>query len=555
MRQLRFLIFIVIIFMSLSALCGAAESKTPQSGQLPGDIQAVFNKPLYKGATWGLRVVDSDGKVIIDYNSKHQFFIGSVRKVFSVGELLNQVGPDHTYDTPVYRIGSVDSDGVLHGNLVLVASGDLTMGGRTNPDGSIAITNFDHNEADSLGNAELTAPDPTAGYAQLAQQIAAAGIKKVAGDVIVDDRLFQPFDFRGQFKVTPMFVNDDVVDLTINPLTAQRPALVQWRPTSAALDIDSKLMISPSGSQYSLKLDPEFPQCIGTPGCSAGITGNVPVDFKPMFTGKFPLVQVVRIVNPSNYARTLFIEKLQTAGVAVDAPALKPNPASMLPARHSYTADTRVAELRGLPYSDYAKYILKVSYNIGADTSLVLWGLTQNVDSMKDALAAEPKNLTTNYGVPAGQFSFVDGSGGGETTATTVAVTQMLSALRRRLVNRNATGILTMYDLSPTFPIFRDALPVLGVDGSLGFVNQFTADASLAGAKGQVHAKTGTYAQGSEAGLLIKGQAFGGYIQTKRGKQLIYEVVVNNVPVQNLSDLMQIFQDEGTVSAILWRDN
>ena len=108
---------------------------------------------------------------------------------------MNEIGPDHTYDTPVYRIGNVDSAGVLHGNLVLVASGDLTMGGRTNPDGSIAVTDFDHNEADSLGNAELTAPDPTAGYAQLAQQIAAAGIKKIAGDVIVDDRLLQPLGF------------------------------------------------------------------------------------------------------------------------------------------------------------------------------------------------------------------------------------------------------------------------------------------------------------------------------------------------------------------------
>lgn len=538
MRQLRSVIFMVTLLLVTSAISMAGD-QTPPSGQVPGDIQAVFSKPLYKGATWGLRVVDSEGKVLIDYNPQQKLFIGSVRKIFSVGELLNAVGPDHTYDTPVYRVGNVDGAGVLHGNLVLVASGDLTMGGRTNPDGSIAVTDFDHNEADSLGNAELTAPDPTAGYAQLAQQIANARIKKVAGDIIIDDSLWQPWDFRGQFKVTPIFVNDDVVDLTINPTTPQRPALISWRPTSAALEVDTKLLTVAGGSDYSLKLGPEFPQCIGTPGCKASVTGDLPMDFKPMFTDRFPLVQVIRIVNPTNYARTVLIEKLQDAGVAVEAPAVKQNDASTLPARNAYANDAMVAKLHGLPYSDYAKFILKVSYNIGADTSLVLFGLTQKVDNMSDALAVEQKNLAVNYGVPADQYHFVDGSGGGPSTATTAAVTQMLTALSNR----------------PTFPILRDALPNMGIDGSLGFVNQFESDPSLAGAKGHVHSKPGTYAEGTATGLLIKGQAFGGYIDAKSGKRLMYQLVVNNVSVKQLNDLLEIFQDEGMVSAMLWRDN
>jgi D-alanyl-D-alanine carboxypeptidase/D-alanyl-D-alanine carboxypeptidase/D-alanyl-D-alanine-endopeptidase (penicillin-binding protein 4) len=95
----------------------------------------------------------------------------------------------------------------------------------------------------------------------------------------------------------------------------------------------------------------------------------------------------------------------------------------------------------------------------------------------------------------------------------------------------------------------------MGIDGSLGFVNQFESDPSLAGAKGHVHSKPGTYAEGSATGLLIKGQAFGGYIQAKSGKQLMYQLVINNVPVQQLTNLLEMFQDQGTVSAILWRDN
>ncbi|MBV8371655.1 MAG: D-alanyl-D-alanine carboxypeptidase, partial [Candidatus Eremiobacteraeota bacterium] len=136
----------------------ASEVQNAPSG-IPADIRAVFEKPRYKHAIWGLRVLDG-ARAIVDLNSNRPFYIGSVRKIFSVGQLLNAVGPNHTYDTPVYRTGEVDSQGVLHGNLVVVASGDLTMGGRTNPDGTIAVSNWDHNEAESLGNAILTKPNP-----------------------------------------------------------------------------------------------------------------------------------------------------------------------------------------------------------------------------------------------------------------------------------------------------------------------------------------------------------------------------------------------------------
>jgi D-alanyl-D-alanine carboxypeptidase len=194
---------------------------------VPADIQAIFDKPFYNGAIWGLHVVDLDsGKTLIDLQPDCLLFIGSVRKVFSVGELVNQIGPDHRYSTPVYRRGEVSADGDLHGDLVLVASGDLTMGGRTNSDGTIAVTNYDHNEADSLGNAVLSEPDPVAGYRALANQVAQQGITRITGAVTIDDRLFQPFDFREQFDVRPIFVNGDVVDASIQPTHVAKRAQV-----------------------------------------------------------------------------------------------------------------------------------------------------------------------------------------------------------------------------------------------------------------------------------------------------------------------------------------
>ncbi len=506
---------------------------------VPADVQTVLNRPRYKDARWGLRVVDAgSGAVLINLDPDHDFLIGSVRKIFSVGELLNQVGPGHRYNTPIFRQGAIDGAGVLNGNLILDASGDLTMGGRTNPDGSIAVSEYDHNEADSLGNAVLTAPNPLAGYTALARQVAKAGIKEINGDVIIDDRLFQPYNFRGEFDLKPIFVNDDAVDLTINPAAAGSPASVVSRPISAALRVTSTLATSGPGSDHALKLEPEFPPCIGVAGCTAEIAGKLPIDFVPPLTNKFPLVRTFRIVQPSNYARTVLIEALQGAGVKVDAPPVAFNRVDLLPPNSSYPPATKIAELTGLPYSDDAKLVLKVSYNMGADTSLMLYGLTQGVNNMGDALVVERKNLISNYAIPGNQFQFIDGSGGGYTTATNPAVTNMLLAIAAK----------------PAFPSFFAALPILGVDGSLAFVTDFQSDPTLAGARGQVNAKTGTFVAGTASGLVLKAQALGGYIKTKSGRKLAFELVVNEVAITGLNDVIQAFQDEGTVSAILWRD-
>jgi D-alanyl-D-alanine carboxypeptidase/D-alanyl-D-alanine-endopeptidase (penicillin-binding protein 4) len=527
-----------ITVLAISFLIGCAAWIPARSQSVPPEIKAIMDKPAYKDSIWGLRVVDLEtGQPIIDLKPQYQFFIGSVRKVFTLGELLNQVGPNHTYDTPIYREGAINGQGTLKGNLILVASGDLTMGGRTNPDGSIAFANYDHNEANSLGNAALTKADPLAGYAALAHQIAASGIKEVAGEVVIDDRLFKPYFFRDEFSLTPMFVNDDVVDLIINPTQLGDLAPVKHRPHSEALSVDSDVVMTAAGTDVNIA--PGLPPCIGTPDCRVTLSGDLPVGFVPPLTNQYPLIRTFRITDPSSYARTILIEELRKAGVKVDAPTVEGNPAQLLPAKDCYQAGNRVAELRGLPYAEDAKFIAKVSYNIGADTSLLLYGVTQGADDMTSALAAEKINLQNNYGIEPSEYFFVDGSGGGESTAINRAVTQMLADMRGR----------------PTFPEYFAALPIMGVDGSLAFVTDFESDSTLAPAKGQIHAKPGTFVAATAEGASVRGQAFAGYIRAKSGRKLIYHLVVNNVAYTGISGLLQVFQDQGTISALLWRDN
>lgn len=516
-----------------STHCSVISSQDEISIRKNEDIDAILNKPLYQNSIWGLQVIDQKtGDLLINLRPNDHFYIGSIRKLFSVGELLNHLGADYKFHTPVNYQGTIDNKGVLTGDLVLVASGDLTMAGRTLPNGTIAISNFDHNEANSLGNAILTSPDPLAGYKELAKQVYDFGIRQVNGNVIIDDRLFTPFNFRNEFNVSAIFVNDDVIDVTINPGSVGNSASVNWRPLSEAFTILSKLKTTAPDTPETYKLSPELPACIGRKPCQGQISGNLPSNFVPPLTAKLPLVQTFRIVKPANYARTVFIEALQQVGITVNAPVVAINPP---PPNGTYRP---ITSLISLPYSEYTKFILKVSYNIGADTSLVLFGVAHSVNNMAKALLVEKNLLTTRYHLPANEFYFIDGSGGGRTTATNSVVTKWLQIM----------------STLPVFQAYFDALPILGIDGSLAIVTEFQANPSLKGATGNIRAKTGTYAEGSSLGLMLKGQGFAGYITTKSGRKLIYQLVVNNVSITTIDEVLKVFQDEGTLSAILWRD-
>jgi D-alanyl-D-alanine carboxypeptidase/D-alanyl-D-alanine-endopeptidase (penicillin-binding protein 4) len=69
-----------------------------------------------------------------------------------------------------------------------------------------------------------------------------------------------------------------------------------------------------------------------------------------------------------------------------------------------------------------------------------------------------------------------------------------------------------------------------------------------------VHAKTGTYVVGSAAGPVFKAQALAGYIDARSGRHLAFTMTVNDVgSISGVDEILPVFQDQGTIAAILWR--
>ena len=251
-------------------------------------------------------------------------------------------------DKPVYAQGEISSSGQLNGNLILVASGDLTMGGRATPEGEIAYTNVDHNDANALGICQLTPQNPLAGIEDLARQAAKKGIGEIKGEVIVDTRFFPENpapSLELEYPLSPIIINDNLIDFTIQPQQAGSPARVDWRPKTSFFKVDAKVNTVSAGQPLTVDIfSPQDHQIV--------IRGQVPED-------SAPVIRTFQVPDPASFARALFIEALRNQGIQVPASVLSVNPVNLLPEAKSYPGFSKVAELVSLPFKEYARLIIK----------------------------------------------------------------------------------------------------------------------------------------------------------------------------------------------------
>jgi D-alanyl-D-alanine carboxypeptidase/D-alanyl-D-alanine-endopeptidase (penicillin-binding protein 4) len=487
---------------------------------LRADIEKVINAPEYKHSHWGLLFVDMEtGQIVYEHNADKLFAPASATKLYSVAAALDALGADYRFRTPVHRKGSVQ-DGQLHGDLILVASGDLSMGGRTDRDGHIAFTNSDHTYANGNEKAELTEPDPLAGLNDLARQVAEAGIKRVRGDVRIDDRLFEKAESTGSgpSRLTPIMVNDNVIDVIITPGEAGSAATVKWRPETSAIQVDAQVQTAEKGSRTHITITSPEPGRLVVRGRLAA--------------GHKPLVRVHEVDDAASFARTLFIEALKRAGVTVDASALESNHADRLPSAEALAQLPRVAELTSPPFSESAKLTLKVSHNLHASTLPLLVAVKHGKRTLADGMRLE-RDFLARAGVDVDTISFGGGAGGARADNTTPRATvQLLRAMAKR----------------PDFAAYKSALPVLGEDGTLS-----TAVAADSPARGKVQAKTGTLIWDNALNnrMLLGSKALAGYLTTARGRPLAFALFVNQGHLVRTEDVSRHGQTLGKLCEIV----
>ncbi|HLM30785.1 MAG TPA: D-alanyl-D-alanine carboxypeptidase/D-alanyl-D-alanine-endopeptidase [Solirubrobacterales bacterium] len=457
-------------------------------------IQSLMATPPFDLAVWGMSVSDLDtGKVLYEQNADSLFYTASTTKNFTSAATLDRLGKNHRFRTPVVRLGDVSASGTLRGRLALVASGDLTMGGRALPNGGVAYTGFDHMDANEVpGHATLTPQNPLAGLDSLARQVRRSGVKRVAGDVVIDDRLWRA-RMVGHEVVSPIVINDNAIDITMRPGKVGGPVRAQTRPSSAAYDIDVR--VKTVGQD-----DPTDVVVHEAHGHTVRVTGT-------LAAGSKPFVQIFRVPDPAYFARSLFVDALRRAGVRVDAPTVAPNRAGRLPARGTVAGGPRLARLISPRLSEFVKLIQKVSHNLGANT-VPFWLSAQKGRSSLGRGMRMIRDYARQAGVPADQFELVDGQGG---PGNRISPGAMVTLLRYVQGQKYAKA-------------FYDALPIKGVDG-------IPMDPELDPATGHVVQKNGVNgAEDAEGRLEVQSMALAGYV-TAGERRLAFDVVVNHVPI------------------------
>ena len=481
-----------------------AARASAQNGSLAQQIQRIVHRPEFRHASFGIEFYSLDTNLpVYELNAEKLFTPASTTKLLTEGAALELLGPGYRFHTRVYRTGPVDSGGILHGDLVLVASGDPNLSQRIQPDGSLAFENDDH----SYGGPAVPG-DPLIVIKELARQVAAYGVKQITGRVLVDVSMFS----EGQVEqatntvISPAVVNDNLIDVTASPgLTLGAPVALQVSPRTSYVTFVNRTATAAPDSNPNILWSSDQTNSDGTH--TVVVTGSMPLG-RSAALFPYPLPQ------PSRFAEVVLTEALRQAGIAVapdQAPARTPDFKAL---SASYTPQHLVAEHVSPPFAEDVKIALKVSQNLHADVMpYILGAVRQRASQNADQAGFDLEHdFLKTAGLDLSGASQSDGEGASQAAFFTPDfMAHYLAFMRRQKI----------------FPQFFAGLPVLGRDGTL------SDDERDSPAAGHVFAKTGTffYYDKLNRNNMVTGKSLAGYMTTADGRHLAFAIYVNHVSV------------------------
>jgi serine-type D-Ala-D-Ala carboxypeptidase/endopeptidase (penicillin-binding protein 4) len=415
-------------------------------------------------AAWGIGVQSLDRRErLFTLNSGTLLVPASVAKLVTVATAADAVGWDYRYTTTVRAIGPI-VEGTLQGDLIVVGSGDPSIGGRGGDD----FTNW-------------------------VQAIKSAGIRRIEGRVIGDDDLIDEarpqlawaWDDLGYttgalFGALNLAENRSTVTVAPGP-SSGAPAVLTVDPRLAFRLVTNRVATGPPGSLQLLW--PE--QRPGDP--SLTIAGSIPA--------AAPATTIaVAVGNPTLWFVSALKNRLVRDGLEITGDAVDIDDVVTPPSRDTGTI---IYSHRSRTLAEIAQPLLKDSINLYAEALLRL-NTAPGVFPTNDAALDSVRKRLDAWGISNASYQLVDGSGLSRRDAITADA--VLSLLER------------MADPSAKSP-FVTGLPIAGVDGSLSTRMKGTP------AENNVRAKTGT---------MSNIRTLAGYVTTRDSEHLAFVVLINN---------------------------
>jgi PBP4 family serine-type D-alanyl-D-alanine carboxypeptidase len=461
-------------------------------------INAPTRAPRLKNSTVAGEVYDLDShRVLYARNQRVLMVAASTTKLLTEGTSLALLGPGFRWTTPVYRTGPVDAQGTLHGDLVLVASGDPNLSQRVGPDGTLAFENEDH-AYDGSAETKAVPGDPLAVLRDLAAQVVKAGVKRVDGRVLVDASLFPDQGPEGGTGVivSPIVVNDNLVDVTVTPgAHLGDPVTIAVSPQTPYVTFVNRATTGARKSDATIDMSADVRDAAGRH--TVTIVGAQPLGPSVLYAYRVP--------EPVAFAQAAFTLALDDAGVSVAPQAGLQS--AVTPPASSYVPANLVAQHVSPPLSEDVHITLKVSDNLHATLMPYMWAVYlghAKSDYLNAGFALEARMLG-NAGLDVNQAAQQDGEGTGGFFTPDFMVRYLAWAR-----------------MQSWYRFLLRGLPIMGVDGTLAEIQRGSP------ARGKVFAKTGTddstnYLNGGE--VVEKGLA--GYITTRGGRHVAFAFYVS----------------------------
>ncbi len=436
-------------------------------------IENMGDDDLFKNSSWGVMVSEaSTGKTIASHNEHLLLTPASLMKSITTGVGYLQLGANFRFVTKLEYSGTIASDSVLHGKLIIVAGGDPTI--------------CCYRWAET---------HPEAVFGLFASKLKSLGINKIDGPIVIDKSIFDdqqvsPGWFWGDMGnyfgagASALAFHENIVHFWLRSGdTIGSPTVIDSiYPKLPHIEIRNYVIAAASntGDNANVYSAPN--------GTVIELRGTIPAG-KSSF-----LLKGSNFIPESTFA-TAFVEFLKSNGIATDS---KFETIDHRTPRDTSFQKTLIASYYSPSYNTIASFTNKVSHNMFAEGILKQLGYRRfGIGSYYSGVRAIDIALA-KYGITQSEMINVDGSGLSKNDLVTPAF--ICKFLR------------VMYK-TDAYKKFYSSLPEAGESGTIGGMFKGTAAAHNLRAK---------------SGSIERVRSYGGYVTNRKGKLLTFAIIVNN---------------------------
>ena len=476
MLQFRMVLVMVVVGLGFVG-CSQHPSVEPPLDpreRLVSNLDVLFSDPAFYNAHWGVAIQSLEtGEVFYRRNENKGFMPASNMKLYTTTAALLQLGPDFRLKTELILNGTVDDQGVLHGDLIIKGGADPSLSGRYY-DGDVLYV-----------------------MKSWIDSLSAKGIRSIDGRIIGDDNYlddeimglgWQWDDISDYYsaQISGLTFNDNCVDLYFKAGdTLGDTASMTLVPNTQYLDIENKVITTDMAYDAGISLKRK--------------SGTNQVECRGSFLhSRQQKTESVTVENPTLYTAFVFGELLSEHGIdhgkAYDLDDLDD---------YIYTpsVENRLATHQSPKLLELITTVNKVSQNLFAELFLRILG--KEILGQGNAAAGEKaaEQAFALMGIQPQDVEMADGSG---------------LSRKNMITPASMVKLLKYMHHHPYGEMFYNTLPIAGVDGTISKRMRGTAAAN------NVHAKTG---------YISRARALSGYVTSRDGEEFVFSMIANNYTV------------------------